>query len=463
MLERPSFARAHTLTSRLSLITRLTAAFVTVAVVAVLVLATLTLFSSRHAGGLFAEERQQERADVIAETLSLQYRLSGSWSSVDIHPATMLALQAGAGLEVRDLNNRVINLRNSMPVEALPKNETGDKRQATITVNGRRVGTAVVRFTNGELVQAERHVRAALFSSLLVGIAIASLVALVIGVGLARRIVAPVVQVTDAARRFGRGDRSARAASLHAPGELGELANTFDEMADRLDATDLARRNLSADVAHELRTPLTLLQGGIEELIDGTAPPDLAHMVELHDDVLRLKRLVDDLSLLADADAATAVPRVVIETFDLAEIVQNVCTRLNSFVLSHEHELTLDVQSAKVAGDSNRTSQVIENVLGNAIKFTPSGGHINVSVRQQGNTGGGVVEIGDDGPGVSIEERGRVFERFYRSRATSRTAGSGIGLAVAQQLITAQHGTIELVDRPTGQAGTMVRLTLPKG
>lgn len=438
---------------------RLVAAFVAVAIAAVFVLAGLTLWRTRHTVGRLADERQQATADAIAQTLALGYQQDGGWDGTDPHPAMMVAVQAGASLTVLDQQAAPLQLRSRMGnMPAMATVTDGVERRAPIVVDGRTVGTAVVTFTRGELGQAERHVRDALSGTVLIGALIAAVVALAVAIPLARRVVRPLGRITAVARRLGDGDASARVDDHGAPGELGTLAFAFDEMADRLQAHETTRRNVAADVAHELRTPLTLLQGSCEEVIDGIAPPDLGRFVQLHDDVLRLRRLVDDLGTLADADAAATEPRLDHDRCDLADVAAQVADSLAALLDAHQHTVVRHLTSVEVNGDPVRLAQVVANLLTNAIKFTPPGGHIDLDVCPVGDGTQARLTVSDNGPGIAPADRPHVLERFYRAEPTRHIAGSGIGLAVVHQLVHAHGGTITIGDSAPG--ATFV-VTLP--
>ena len=438
---------------------RLIAGFVAVAVVAVFVLAGLTLWRTKHSVGQLARERQQATADAIADTLGLAYQQSDGWDQADPHPAMMLAVQAGAALTVIDTNGNTLELRNLMGnMPEMATNAQGPTRNAPVIIDGEQVGTAHVTFISGELAQAEMHVRDALSGTVVIGALIAALVAAVVAAPIALRIVRPLRRVTDAAQRLGDGDATARAGEHRATGEIGTLNRTFDHMAERLQANDVARRHLAADVAHELRTPLTLLQGGCEEIIDGITEPTIEHFVQMHDDVLRLRRLVDDLGTLAEADAALAGPSLKVEQCDLAEIAATVADALRPLAATNQQHLNRHFEPAIVDGDPARLSQIIANLLTNAIKFSPPGGIIELDVRPSGTRGTPTLTVRDNGPGIRTEDRPHVFERFYRSEAARPIAGSGIGLAVVAQLVKAHDGTVELVDT---NIGTTIAVTFP--
>ena len=449
--------RRHLVRSPLAV--RLIAGFVAVAVVAVFVLAGLTLWRTKHSVGQLASERQQATADAIAGTLELAYQQRSSWETADPHPAMMLAVQAGAALTVVDTNGTTLELRSPMGnMPEMAANAHGPTRTAPILVDGEQVGTAQVTFVSGELAQAEMHVRDALSGTVAIGALIAALVAAIVAAPIALRIVRPLRRVTDAAQRLGDGDASARAGEHRAPGEIGTLNRAFDHMAERLQANDVARRHLAADIAHELRTPLTLLQGGCEEIIDGITEPTIEHFVQMHDDVLRLRRLVDDLGTLAEADATLAGPSLRIESCDLAEIAASVADALRPLAEANQQQLNRKLEPAIVDGDPARLSQIVANLLTNAIKFCPPGGVIELDVRPRGPQGTPTLTVRDNGPGILTEDRPHVFERFYRSEASRPIAGSGIGLAVVAQLVKAHDGSVALVDTKTG---TTIAVTFP--
>ncbi len=466
MTTNPNADPSSRTTLRSPLAQRLVLAFVTVAVTAVFVFAGLTLWRTKHAVGRLGDYRRQETAEAIARTLALSYQQTQVWTTTDIHPASMLATQASATITVTDPTGHTLTLANSMgPMDtARPDPRTVIfSNRVPVTVDNTTVGIVKVGFTTRERTSPEQHVRDAIRSTIGLGALVAALVAIIVAIALSRRIVTPLVRITDAARRLGNGDADARVAHAEATGELGMLANAFDEMADRLQAHEQTRRNLTADLAHELRTPLTLLQGNCEELIDGNAKPDLAKFVDLHDDILRMRRLVDDLATLADADSATTEGTAGHEPVDLASAASDAVNRLRDFVAANNHQLLTDLQPVTVHGNRAQLMQITTNLLTNAIKYTPSGGTIRVAVAPDPATSSGVLAVADTGPGINELDRPRVFERFYRSDRTRHIAGSGIGLAVAHQLVNAHHGTIT-IDSPSSvetAQGTTIRVRIP--
>lgn len=445
---------------------RLAAAFVVVAVAAVLALASLMLWRTRHSVGTLAAERQQATAESIAGTLALAYRQQADrqgngWEGVDVHPALMLAIQGEASIAISDQAGDELTLANSMAEGMIPPSRgEGPTRVADVVVDGRVVGAVEVTFTGAELDEAERHVRDALSGTVLLGTLAAAVLAVAVAVVLSRRIVHPLRQLTDAANRVGRGDPGARVGHHDAPGEIGALALAFDDMADRLQAHEAARRNLTADVAHELRTPLTILQGSCEEVIDGIAEPTLPRFVQMHDDVLRLRRLVDDLGVLADADAVFAERTLHRGRCDLAQIAGRVADDLAPSIDEHQHHLRRTLRPAVLDGDPVRLAQIVTNLLTNAIKYTPPGGTLDLETHASPALGTVTLRVSDDGPGIDAVDRPHVFERFYRSEGARSASGSGIGLAVVSQLVRAHGGTVTFVET---LRGTTVEVALPAG
>ena len=255
------------------------------------------------------------------------------------------------------------------------------------------------------------------------------------------RTLRPVRALTSAARRMGAGDLSQR---VHASGrdEIGELARTFNSMADDLERAERQRRNLVADVAHELRTPLSNVQGYVEALRDGVLEPDAQTLATIHQQVLYLSELVEDLRLLADTEAGDiSLHR---EPGSLAEAlrasVEGVRARAEAKGVAVASRLP--ASAPDVTFDRTRIAQVVGNLLDNAIRHTPAGG--SVTVEMDVGAAFATVSIRDNGEGIPAETLPFVFDRFYRvdpSRSRA-TGGAGLGLTIARKLVEAHGGSI---------------------
>jgi len=293
---------------------------------------------------------------------------------------------------------------------------------------------------------------------LLWGGLLASAVAIVLAFVLSRRVSAPVLALTMATRRLGKGDFSQRI-SLQARGELGELTQAFNSMAGELERAEKLRQNMVADTAHELRTPLSNIRGYIEAIQDGMVKADAATIRSLDEEVNLLSRLVDDLQELALADAGEL--KLVCQAEDVGVLVsQTVATeQAKAAAKGVSVSVRLPKRLPAVNIDARRISQVLRNILENAVAHTAQGDTITVSAGKRGDW----VEISvvDTGEGIPAEHLPNVFERFYRAdRSRARaTGGSGLGLTIAKYIVEAHGGSIEVKSDP-GE-GSRFTFTVP--
>jgi len=286
----------------------------------------------------------------------------------------------------------------------------------------------------------------------------ATTVALIIGGLLFRSIVAPLRRLTIASQEIAEGDLSVRA-PVQGRDEVAQLANAFNQMAGSLARAEEARRNQTADVAHELRTPLTVLQGAIEAMLDGVYPTDQENLLAILTQARTLARLVEDLRLLALADAGQLQLHTApldLEIF-LPEIVKvhHLQAQERAVSIALEMSPTLPL----VEADRDRLAQVIGNLLSNALRYVPKGG--NIIMRAVGQEQEVIVSVADDGPGVPPEDLPYLFERFWRGDQARRraTGGSGLGLAIARSLVEAHGGRI-WAESVEGAGSTFI-FTLP--
>jgi heavy metal sensor kinase len=278
--------------------------------------------------------------------------------------------------------------------------------------------------------------------------------------GLARKALAPVKELDRSTQEI-TADRLDRRLSVSNPtDELGRLAQTINEMIGRLERSFAEIRRFTADASHEIRTPLTAIRTETEvalrkPLSDSDCQALLGSVLEECD---RLTRLTDQLLTLARQDAG--VTRPALEDVDLALLVKDVTETLHPLAESKGLQLVFHADGpAKVSGDNYGLRQVFFNVLDNAIKYTPSGG--NIDVRLNRSDAQAVVTIKDTGIGIAPEHLPHVFDRFYRvDKARSRAeGGTGLGLSIARGTVLAHGGRIELTSAP-GQ-GTTCTITLP--
>jgi signal transduction histidine kinase len=285
-----------------------------------------------------------------------------------------------------------------------------------------------------------------------------------VGLVLARAIAQPVRELTRAANHLARGDFNyLKGLDVRSSDELGDLAHAFRSMSRDLQHTLQLRTDLVSNVSHELRTPLTAIKGLVETLRDG-AVDDLGardkFLASIEGETDRLIRLVNDLLILSRADAQALVLHR--ERFDLVELARACVDELAAQAAARGVTLTVEGPLAQVDADPDRIRQILVNLLDNAIRYSPPGETVRVSITSAPDSV--AVSVQDRGPGIPTTDQPRVFERFYRAdRSRARdahgSAGAGLGLAIAQTLVQAHGGHITL-ESCEGQ-GTTVQFTLP--
>jgi len=287
----------------------------------------------------------------------------------------------------------------------------------------------------------------------------ATLAAIVISIFTARRIVGPIQTMMRASQSIAVGNYHGRVEVL-GQDELGALAQSFNQMAGTLEQTESRRMELIGDVAHELRTPLASIRSTMEGLVDGVLPAEAETFLGVEHEVARLQRLVQDLQELSRAEAGQ-IP-LDLRPVALSEVIQRVAERLAPQFEDKGVALQADVPAEipAVQADANRTVQVLVNLLGNALQYTPSGGRVTLRAGVEGRFAR--VSVQDTGIGVAAEHLPHLFERFYRvDKSRSRAGGgSGIGLTIARHLIEAQGGRL-WADSPGIGKGSTFTFTLP--
>lgn len=388
---------------------------------------------------------------------------NGSWDGVDaVLNSRYQAIQeevTGRSLLLTAPDGRVIASSDGqqkgrrLPREALSEG-------VPITVNDRKVGILLIgpvvdNFSprEAEFLQAVQHLL------MFVGL-IGLVIAVVTGLILRRQLLAPLRALTRAAQgiRAGRLEQQ-----VHVPGlgqdELGELARTFNDMAAHLKRSEEIRRNMITDISHELRTPLAALQCNLEAMLAGVEDPQKQNLEALYNQTLLLGRLVEDLRELQLAESGELPLKKA--SMDLSGVLRRIAQIVRPQLVERGIEFVLEVPEAlpPVEVDGERIEQVIYNLLSNAQRYTPTGGRVRLAARPQ--DGHLALLVSDTGCGVPPEELPFIFDRFYRAdRSRSRaTGGAGLGLAIAKQLVTAHHGSIEA--KSQHGSGTTFEVLLP--
>lgn len=325
-----------------------------------------------------------------------------------------------------------------------------------VVANNRVVGVLQVARSESEIKVALSQ----LASVLAIGIPLTLLLAISGGLFLAGRALGPIDRITRAAEQFGAEDLSRRLGARESDDEVSRLAATFDRMLDRLERAFERQRQFVADASHELRTPLALMlsQADVALARSRSSAEYRRVLTSVRDDVRRMTQLVSDLLTLARADVGQQ--SLVREPLDLRDIVTEVVIGLQPLAQTAGVELASGATDvAVIHGDQTRLTQLLINLTGNAITYTPAGGKVTVSVRALKDRA--VLEVADTGIGIAPEHLPHLFERFYRvDHARSRSeGGSGLGLAISQWIARAHDGEITVTSRLGG--GTTFTVSLP--
>jgi signal transduction histidine kinase len=306
--------------------------------------------------------------------------------------------------------------------------------------------------------QVQQSFIASVNQSILIAILAAGLLAVLLTLIFSHSILSPIDALTSAARKMEHGDLSQRV-KVKAKGEVGDLAQAFNAMADGLQRVEQLRRNMVTDVAHELRTPLTNLRGYLEAMQDGVLVPTPENIASLHQEVMLLYHLVNDLQELALVEAGQL--RLNKQSIDLdTEIEKAIAVTQQEADAKGIHlNVVVPPDLPSVYVDPERLGQVLRNLLENALAYTPASGNVSVVAHREN----GVVEVSvrDTGIGIAPEHLPFVFERFYRAdkSRTRTTGGAGLGLAIVKQIVEAQGGHV-LIESAL-ESGTTISFTLP--
>ncbi len=402
----------------------------------------------------YEDRRGMMRDRRFQQFLVGHYGRHGGWS--DVQPELeRIGEITGERVVLADRGGRVV-ADSEGELIGRPVGQNWGAPAALITHGGAPVGALYVGLPGGSTVVGD-FLASANRTLLLVAVG-AGLGAVLLMLGLSRRILGPVEALTMAARRMEAGDLSQRV-EITSGDEIGDLARAFNRMADGLARLEELRRQLVTDVAHELRTPLTNIRGYLEALRDGVVEPERTVIDSLHEEAMLLNHLVDDLQELSLADAGGL--KLERRPLVLADVVDRATGAVRPRAEAEGVALRVGLPEGLplVHVDPQRIGQVLRNLLDNGLTHTGPGGEIVVDARARGEW----VEVGvrDTGAGIAADDLPYVFERFYRAdRSRSRaTGGAGLGLAIAKQLVEAHGGRIG-VQSEIGQ-GTRFTFTLP--
>lgn len=395
----------------------------------------------------------QNREGFIAQ-LSDYYEQTGSW--VDIQKAFPFAgprgpmgpkwAQGGEPFSIVDSSGTV--------VVAGPGHQIGMKvstfdfeHSVPVEVDGQEVGRLIVGRSAFEQTIAQREfINNSLRTYAFAGIG-AALVALLLGIILTRTLTRPLRELTQATQAVAEGDLD-QVVPVRSKDELGLLAESFNQMNSNLARSRDLRRQMTADIAHELRTPLSVILGHTEAIRDGVMPPSQETFDIIHDETMRLSGMVEDLRTLSLAEAGemTFEPR----PYSIVGLMEEIAAAYAPIAKAKSIDIqVISDDLGEISLDPDRMTQVLRNLMENALRFTPRGGQITLSAKRSLDNSL-EIRVQDTGPGVDPEKLEFLFDRFYKGdQSRQREEGSsGLGLAIAKSIVEAHGGTIRAESAP---------------
>ena len=295
--------------------------------------------------------------------------------------------------------------------------------------------------------------------SLLFSALAAFIAAVIVSLFISRQVVAPVRRIMVASQHIAEGHYSERVQIPGSPDkedmdELAQLSQSFNQMTLALEKAETLRKQLIGDIAHELRTPLSTIKGSMEGLIDGVLPAGKDTYFQVHQEAERLQRLVDDLQDLNRVESGAI--RLERESTSIKGLIENTTKRLSRQFEEKGVSLELNIPDGlhQVSVDTDRIDQVFINLIGNSLQYTPTGGSVLISGKEQNSQI--LIKISDTGIGLSADNISKIFTRFYRvDKSRSRAGGgSGIGLTIAKHLVESHGGKIGAVSEGLGKGST---------
>jgi len=402
----------------------------------------------------YLEGETEDRIYRVMAAIEGTYEKYSGWNGDALRENTVWALLLGYEVKILDIDNH--ELMNTLKaVESLSPlmkwrimaisgfssedEETGEGKLISypLFLAGKDIGYLEVRplIPKGgqgkEMIFMIRSNRFLILSLFFVGG-----LSLVVSLIFSKKLTDPIERLTAAAKDISEGNIKSRV-PVAGNDEIGNLAKTFNAMASNLELQESLRRRLNANIAHELRTPLSAIQGELEGMIDGLIKIDKERLLSLHEETARLKTIIEGFEELSRAEAS--ILELKKQSIHLKPFLTHIRERFEKLFNDKDVSLGLECEDmAMLYADPDKVSQIVINLLTNALKATGKGGR--VMMRGGMRAGEGYVEIADTGTGIKEEEAPFIFERFYKAS----TGGLGLGLAISKELAEAHGGRIEV-------------------
>ncbi len=395
----------------------------------------------------YLEGELEDRAYWVMADLEGTYERYSGWKEDVIGEDTIWALMLGLEIKIRDTNGIVVMdtekaINRLSPLMKRRVFAVSDFREAAMAgsfqpysmfLGGKEIGSLEVRFIRPkkEAVFIKRSNRFLLISLLLLGG-----LTIALSVIFSRKLTNPIKRLVTTAQKIGEGNLKSRV-SIIGNDEIGRLSETFNRMAQNLETHESLRKKLISNIAHELRTPISAIRGELEGMMDSLIPTDKEQLHSLYEETGRLKYILDGIEELTQAQTSALTLRK--QSIELRPFFKNIVERFNKLFLDKGVAMELQCDDGIIVNaDPDRMSQIVINLLSNALKATAAGG--KVWIRGGKKDKEVLIEVGDTGCGIKQEDLPFIFERFYKAS----TGGLGLGLAIVKELVEAHKGRIEV-------------------
>ncbi len=472
---------------------RLALTHTAVALLAVAVVAVIVFVAGDRRFDRYLSEVQRTRDEAVLRSLTDTYRKPDGWDASSIYALSQVAILGNVDVAVysveeqllftvqrRDVDRGASGIGTATggeaesepgpPASAEPSGVVAaedqfDVQRYPIVAEGQRVATAELYTPLNARTAAEKDYQRALTGDLVVGVVAAAILAFLVSLVVSRRVTGPLEELTDAAQEVSKGNLDIRVAP-HTEDEVGALAVAFNSMAGRLAQNEEWRRDMSSDLAHELQAPLATIRFRIQTLEDGGFPATPEDLRVIREGVEHLGRLLAALRSLSELESEDL--DITYEELDLADIGREAMAQAQSLFEARDVDLAADLAPARVKADRDRLVQVVASLLDNALKHTPSGGRVAVSVSSGESPAELPVDdrlwarlsVIDSGPSIESVDLPFVFDRFYRGNPSRSTHGVGLGLTTVRGLAEAQGGMVAAANQEGGGVAFTVYLPL---
>lgn len=434
---------------------KLTLVILTVSLGSILISGFIINISLNYQFQSYLNKAEELRQQQIVTNLIELYREYGDWSRFPRNLNIGRAAFMGNLRYVTDQHGEVVMVVRTR----MPRRNNNSLTARPISLDGVFIGTAYFgrNILQNILTAQDEMFRFTINRSILLTMFLTGLISFMVAVIFARRFTAPIMEMSQTAKNMTSGNLDSRVLNIPAD-ELGQLGIGLNQLAERLSAVEKLRKKMTADVAHDLRTPLATVRSHLEGMIDQIIPPNKENLESLLEEVNRLTLLIEGLQEISLSDKA--IHNFQIEPVELSFYLKETIRRLEPLFQSKGVSLRFTPgDTCFVKSDREALAKILDNLLSNALKFTPSGKNVRLNLKNEREMV--IIEVSDEGVGIAAKDLPYIFERFYRTdRSRNRGSGGfGLGLTIVKELTEALGGMISVESKP-GE-GSVFSVKLP--